>query len=318
MPILCGTDFSTAASEAERAAASIARARGEDLWLVHVLDLPATLEPLGELEMDLGAARAELVRVEEERASERLAKEAARLASDGVRVHTEVAKGYVEEVLLSRAEGIHADCVVVAAVGRRPASRWALGSKADRLAQTSALPVLVVREARPFEEWLGGKRALRMLVALERSPATRAAVHWADSFAALGPCKRIGVHVYWPPDEARRAGLLPSTESPTKVLGRTIPLGSHPEIDAELAREFGAWLAEIPGGSDLDLRFVGGLGRPENHLVEVVRAEAIDLVVVGDHQRSGLSRLWHGSVSRGVIAQAPCNVACISSGPERA
>jgi nucleotide-binding universal stress UspA family protein len=102
MPILCGTDFSTAASEAARAAARLARARGEDLWLVHVLDLPVALEPIGELEMDLGAARAELLRIEEQRAEERLAREAERLSRDGVRVHTEIAQGYVEEALLVR------------------------------------------------------------------------------------------------------------------------------------------------------------------------------------------------------------------------
>ena len=147
-----------------------------------------------------------------------------------------------------------------------------------------------MRDGASIEEWWTAS-ALRIPRALERSPATQAAVRWAESFAELGPCKRFGVHVYWPPDEARRAGVAPSAEALAKVLGRTIPLGHHPEIDVELAREFGAWLAEIPGGRDLELRFVGGLGRPENHLVEVARAEAIDLVVVGDHQRSGLSRL---------------------------
>ncbi len=316
MPILCGTDFSKAASVAARAAARIARARDEDLWLIHVLDLPVALQPIGELEMDLGAARAELLRVEEQRASERLAQEAEQLTLGGARVHCEVAQGHVEEALLDRAARLKAECVVVAAVGQRPASIWSLGSKADRVAQTSAVPVFVVRDAEPFEQWLDGKRPLRVLVALDRSPATEVAVGWAETFARLGPCTCLGVHVYWPPDEARRVGAAQRAEASAKPLGHTIPLGRNAQIDAELSREFSAWLAGVPGGSKLDLRFIGGLGRPENHLVEFAAAESIDLIVVGDHQRSGLSRLWHGSISRGVIANAPCNVACIPSGPE--
>jgi hypothetical protein len=39
MTILCGTDFSDPAAEAARAAAALARAWGETLQLVHVIDL---------------------------------------------------------------------------------------------------------------------------------------------------------------------------------------------------------------------------------------------------------------------------------------
>ena len=39
--------------------------------------------------------------------------------------------------------------------------------------------------------------------------------------------------------------------------------------------------------------------------------EQADLIVVGSHQRHGLSRLAHPSVSRAVLHHAPMNVACV-------
>ncbi|MBI5362280.1 MAG: universal stress protein, partial [Planctomycetes bacterium] len=39
-----------------------------------------------------------------------------------------------------------------------------------------------------------------------------------------------------------------------------------------------------------------------------------ELVVVGAHQRGGLKRFWHGSVSHGVIDRAGTNVVVV---PER-
>ncbi len=193
---------------------------------------------------------------------------------------------------------------------------WKLGSHADRVAQTARGPVIMVRDALPFEAWARAERPLRVLVALDRSPTCEAALRWTEGFSRLAPTKLLAAHVYWPPDEARWAERAASEGTGKGGLAPTIPLGAHhPGLDRELAREFGAWMEKIPGAAALELHFVGGLGRPADHLVELASDEAIDLVVVGSHQRGGLSRFWHGSVSRGVIDLAPMNVACIPSSP---
>jgi nucleotide-binding universal stress UspA family protein len=46
-------------------------------------------------------------------------------------------------------------------------------------------------------------------------------------------------------------------------------------------------------------------------LVEMAREEQVDLVVVGTHQRHGLGRVGRPSFSRGLLRDAPMNVACI-------
>lgn len=50
------------------------------------------------------------------------------------------------------------------------------------------------------------------------------------------------------------------------------------------------------------------LGDPAKALVQAVRDEGVDLLVVGSHGRTGLTRLLLGSVSAHVVGHAPCSV----------
>ncbi|HUK61721.1 MAG TPA: universal stress protein [Dongiaceae bacterium] len=57
-------------------------------------------------------------------------------------------------------------------------------------------------------------------------------------------------------------------------------------------------------------------GDPREALVDTARSEQVDLVVVGSHGRTGLSKLVMGSVASHVVAHAPCNVLVVKL-PER-
>ena len=125
------------------------------------------------------------------------------------------------------------------------------------------------------------------------SPVTR--------LCSAGPVALIGAHVYWPPEVRERLHL----KGP-------VPIGKgHPEVDAALARELGERLATPACDVPIDLRIVGGLGRVADHLVQIAEEEGADLMVVGSHQRTPLARLWHGSISHGVIDAAPMSVLCV-------
>lgn len=57
---------------------------------------------------------------------------------------------------------------------------------------------------------------------------------------------------------------------------------------------------------------------PRAALVEAARTSGADLLVVGSHGRSGLSKLLMGSVSSHVVAHAPCSVLVVRHhGPSR-
>jgi len=47
---------------------------------------------------------------------------------------------------------------------------------------------------------------------------------------------------------------------------------------------------------------------PRQAIVDLAKRDAVDLVVVGSHGRSGLKKLLLGSVSSHVVMHAPCNV----------
>jgi nucleotide-binding universal stress UspA family protein len=50
------------------------------------------------------------------------------------------------------------------------------------------------------------------------------------------------------------------------------------------------------------------LGEPANALLQAVRDEGVDLLVMGSHGRTGLSKLLLGSVSAHLVGHSPCSV----------
>jgi nucleotide-binding universal stress UspA family protein len=61
-------------------------------------------------------------------------------------------------------------------------------------------------------------------------------------------------------------------------------------------------------GSGLQVRTRVLKGDPREALVDLARSEQVDLLVVGSHGRTGLSKLLMGSVASHVVTHAPCNV----------
>jgi len=286
--VVCGTDFSESAARAADAAAAFASAWNEDLVLVHALEVPGAEE----------AGSWSLLEAERGRAESKLAAEAARLAVSGVPVRTQVQIGASDTSLIAVAAERRARLIAVGALGRRGGSLWRLGSTADRVAQTSKLPVLVVREADSIAGWARAGRKLEVLVGVDRSPSSDAAVAWVADLESAGACHVTCGHVFWPPEVGEK-------------------LHAGPEAERALAAELRARIAALRGGKPFDLRLVGGLGRPADHLVRMAEEARADLVVVGANPRTLISRFWHGSVSRGVIDESPRNVVCVTDpGPE--
>ncbi len=56
------------------------------------------------------------------------------------------------------------------------------------------------------------------------------------------------------------------------------------------------------------------LGEPAHALLQAVRDEGADLLVVGSHGRTGLTKLLLGSVSAHVVGHAPCSVLVVKRG----
>ena len=210
--IICGTDLSESSAATARVAGSIAQALGRPLLLVHVV----SDAPRGTLESRLGAQADDL-----------------RLRFD-IAVEARLERGAPDERLVALADELQAQLLVVSALGDRRQHRWLLGSVAERVAQASPVPVLVVRDGGRLEAWARGQGALRVMVGVELTPASQVALRWARGLRAIGPCELLVTYVAWPPAEHRR--LDATSPVPLDRLG--------PGLEDTLLRALEEWAGE--------------------------------------------------------------------------
>ena len=277
-PILCGTDFSKNARQAANVAAALAKRLSAPLRLVHASAIPASAIT-----------------------QEHLRDEAQRLHDAGAELTAEVINGAASEVLTQTAQHHAARLIVVASLGLSAPARWLLGSVAERTAESSPVPTLVVRDAAPFEAWARGERALKVFVGADFTASSDAALRWVAELRQLGPIEVVAGFVDWPPEEAARLG----------VSGPLGLRGNLPAMQNVLERDLQEKITRLLGSENVRVSVRGNWGRADMPLVEMAIEAQADLVVIGTHQWQGLDRLRHGSVSRGILDHAPMSVACV-------
>jgi nucleotide-binding universal stress UspA family protein len=139
--IYVGTDFSPASERAFDVALEMARLRGADLVVGHVIATPGVL----------GYGVGDIAREVENRIREEtgMRLEALRRRADraGVPARTELLAGSPQDALAEAAERVHATMLVLGTNGRTGLSRMVMGSVAARLVCTAPCPVLTVRES---------------------------------------------------------------------------------------------------------------------------------------------------------------------------
>lgn len=292
MTIWCGTDFSPSAAEAAHAAAALARRMGGPMRLLHIVDELGAEQAFGS--SDDAVFNPRRARIEAQ-VRELMAH------NPGVEMSGAVLPGFVEETLTGWANG-PGDLLIVAALGRRPASaRRLLGGTADRVAQLAQTPVLVIRRAEPFLSW-SESRPLRIVVGVDLSVQSRSAVRFVESLRAVGPCDVTLLHVLQPGELAPRLRITPAERE-----------ARRPELAVVVEQDLRRALGELTGAGQQTLRIEPEIEHIEEALAE--HAAAADLLVLGTHQRRGLARFWYGSVSRGALTLAGTNVALIPNLP---
>jgi nucleotide-binding universal stress UspA family protein len=289
MAIVCGTDFSEASNEAVEVASRLALKTGQALHLVHALDVPVEARSNTPDDPLLSFARTHLAR------------RAEGVAHLDTRVECHVKMGPPDEVLRELASELSASLIVVGALGQRRPGTWQLGSHADRTAEHAQVPVLVVREAGAFDQWIKGVRPLRIVLGVDASLSSETAGRWITKLAAFGNCEVVLTHLYWAPQEFQRLGLG----------GYRSWLDTDPTITRTLEQEYSERFAALFSAAKVSYRLEPHFGRIGDGLAALAAKEHADLVVVGCHHRGALKRAWEGSVSRHVLRCAGTSVACI-------
>jgi nucleotide-binding universal stress UspA family protein len=283
MRVLIASDLSEASDEAVRQ--GVKMAAGGRIALCHVMPELGTHAFLPqEYEEDLEKQLALQPRV-----AEALLGQLERLVpgvEPAPEVFIELGSDY--EQILRRAEEWQAELIAVGTHGRKGLKRLLLGSVADQIVRAAHCRVLVTRP----------EREGAVLAATDLTDPALPAIETAAAEAARRGRKLVVMHAMEAPSEGSAAlgllGALPALETP-EVRGARRALASQ-IINTALSRR----------GAKGEIVIA-----EEDALKETLRlAESLpaELIVVGTHGRTGLSRIVLGSMATQIIENAPCSV----------
>jgi nucleotide-binding universal stress UspA family protein len=280
MTIVCATRFTEESSFAVTVAAQLARKHRQPLWLVHVLPSEMIRSWGDRLESAANSA---------------LAHEAQVLTQSGVEVQTAVLHGKLDDAVGRFCSAKSAALLVVGDTAQSVSGLRA--GTLDRLAYGVQTPLLVVRDPKPFQEWIDGQ-PLKVMLALDGSASSAVARDWLSRLAEYGAVDLVATRVWWPLEEYEQRKLpVPPPEE------------GHLALSKLMKHESEAALAGLPANVKRRVHLEMGVGRIGEQLLALAVEEQIDVFVLGTHRRRALGRLW--SVSHHVLALAPMSVACV-------
>ena len=134
-----------------------------------------------------------------------------------------------------------------------------------------------------------------ILFGTDFSPASDAAFRKAVEMARKEGAELVIAHVYEPPSAAS----LETVKFSAEEMEQSTRAGAQKQLDALLAE------AKAAG---IKVRGVLLPGNASEQLVSFARENGAGLLVVGTHGRTGLSKLFTGSVASRLVATAPCPV----------
>ena len=292
MTILVATDFSPCSRAAVRLAAAIARQRSSALVILNAveeppIDLTTIPVALSSWERDLVAA-----------AESAMAGDAREAKEHGIRVETRVVLGNPIEAIREAMAADRPQLVVMGTHGRRGAARFFLGSVAEAVVRKAGCPVLVTGEGSSNLARWSGREPLRLAVATDGSPASRAALSWTRTFEASRPCDVSIVRLYSAAEAAARYGL----DDPWA--GR--PRG--PELvrllERDLRRDAEQTLGRVPG-----LRLTAVSNDAGESLADEAALLGADGVVIGIPR--GRPHRWDAIAPAAVLRAASVPVLCV-------
>ena len=281
-PVVAGVDGSACALQAVRWAAAEAVRRGRPLRLV-----AAHAWPAGGLIGDPGLG-VDPQAVLRDVVLGHLAVAAATAAVVAPELPVEQVEATGLPVPVLQGESVRADLVVLGDRGLGGFTGLLIGSVAVALAAHASCPVAVVRGAEPDGT---GPRREPVVVGVDGSPGSEAAVAFAFEAAALRGVPLVAVHTW-------QDLVVDATMAP--LIDWDVVEADEREV---LAERLAGWGEKYP---DVELRRLVTRDRPARALVE--ESGRAQLVVVGSRGRGGLAGMLLGSVSQALLFHAACPV----------
>lgn len=285
--VLLAHDFSQRSERAAKRAFQLAREHGLPLNVAHIVDEAfAERKWLTEDE----DSRESIVERLKDAVSKRLKREFESLESDyGVHFKPHAAFGYVAEQLHALVQNTGSGMLVIGAHGRHAVRDLLLGATAEQLLWYMTVPTLVVRSD-------GNEGYQRVLIAADFSEEAESAMKNVRGWFPGADVRIVHVIDNRAFERLREAGM------PNETLD-----AEWREQDRAVT-EYLTAMMERTGltGDRVEVRIVHG--HPVEEIDNHVKDFDADLVVMGGHTRSRLTRWLPGRVASRLIHQLPCDV----------
>ena len=214
------------------------------------------------------------------------------LEKRGIKAEMRIARGVPHQEIIKAVQSRAIDLI---AMGKRGLNLWGrmlLGSTTSRVLREAHVPVLTVRQA---------ARKLtvkKILVPASFSPGDSASLEWALELARKFGAALFLLHV------------IEVHKSYNGVTG-----GFMGRLRDSATKQLQGMLDAIPSrklkGVTLTPK-VKAFPRAWSGIVDFVRQEGIDIIVMSTHARKGAPRLFLGSVAESVTKEAPCPVITVT------
>ena len=299
--ILFPTDFSECAERAYAHAALLSARYGSELHVLNVLppDVAPPNNPMAFLDEAAGAGEpVEIVASAPAQASHASAAltdfEPPPGAEAPPTVYSQLRSPSIIKGILEYGRAHDVDLIVMGTHGRQGIDHLMLGSVAEEIVRNASRPVLTVRYDESTPTATAVRRILVPIDFSEFSPLD-VAVELARTYGA----ELDMLHVI---EEA----VLPT------IYG-VEPLSPNAPLYIERTEGALRKLLDDAGASDVVASQHVRIGHAPRRILEFADERRVDLIVLGSHGRTGLSRLLIGSVAEKVVRLAPCPVFTVKS-----
>jgi len=281
--ILCPLDFFPASLRSFDYALNLAANYDAVLHVLHVIS------PVVPTAYDLPFSVTEYTGALQVASKKELQKLAARAEKANVQFRSATPIGSIDNEIRKAITRTAAELVVVGTHGRRGFERWILGSEADRLLRSCPVPLLTIRAVRGTRTAPGAIR--RILATTDFSAGTSDALDFAFSIAQQNQARLTLLHVV---DQI-------AVESPSKLALPTVDAARR-QLEKLVPPEVKSW-CEVTTRVDV--------GVPYSVILDALKSDRSDLLVMNVHGKSLLDRALLGSTAERVVRGAVCPVLLI-------